>query len=133
MVETEKAHLRQKIALRDVAFYAYHGFYEEERVKGNEFLVDVKVWFTPRQPEQEGVDEDISRTVNYEVLYRIIREEMETTRHLLETVVDQMLKRCVSEFPFLDKAQVRIRKLNPPLGAEKATSSVQLTWRKNRK
>ena len=31
------------IALEGMRFYAYHGYYEEERTLGNEFILDVYV------------------------------------------------------------------------------------------
>ena len=33
--------IRQKVALEGVRFFAFHGFYPEEQLTGNEFMVDI--------------------------------------------------------------------------------------------
>lgn len=37
----------QTVALKDVKFYAFHGFYPEEQLTGSHFSVDVEVNFIP--------------------------------------------------------------------------------------
>ena len=86
----------QTVALNDVKCFSFHGYYPEEQLTGTEFLVSVEVTFYP-----SGDTEDLERTVNYEVLNTIIREEMASTKQLLETVVRQILDRVVSSFSFV--------------------------------
>lgn len=112
-----------KVALHNVKFYAYHGFYPEEQILGGSYLVDVEVEF-----KNENVEDDISRTVNYEKLYFILAEEMKQPRKLLETLVQEMAIKVRQEIPFLETVKVGIKKLNPPLPGEVKYSLVEITW-----
>jgi dihydroneopterin aldolase len=113
-----------KVALHEVKFFAYHGFYPEEQILGNHFLVNVEVEFNA----EKIADDEISNTVNYEKLYSILAEEMKRSRKLLETLVQEMIVKIRSEFPFLETVKVGIKKLNPPLPGEVKYSLVEITW-----
>ncbi|WP_316766633.1 dihydroneopterin aldolase [Pedobacter frigiditerrae] len=113
----------QTVALKDVKFYAYHGFYPEEQLTGNHFLVDVEVTFTPF-----GETEDLQHTVNYEVINTIITKAMQETQKLLETVVKNIIDELISTYSFLATAVVGIRKIHPMMPGEIGRSFVQLSY-----
>jgi dihydroneopterin aldolase len=114
----------QTVALNDVKCFAYHGFYPEEQLTGTEFLVSVEVNFIPTG----GDTEDLDRTVNYEVINTIIQEEMASTKKMLESVVNIMLNRVLSAYPFVATAKAAIRKMHPPMPGEVNHSFVQLAY-----
>jgi len=118
----------QTVALNDVKCFSFHGYYPEEQLTGTEFLVSMEVTFYP-----SGDTEDLERTVNYEVLNTIIREEMASTKQLLETVVRQILDRVVSSFPFVLTAVAGIKKMHPPMPGEINHSFVQLSYSSEKK
>lgn len=122
----QNSKLRQEVGLSDLRFYAFHGFYPEEQILGNEFFVDVTLGFTPGK--DAPASEDLDQTVNYETVYQIVKSEMAIPRKLLETVCEAMLGRLTSSFPFLDDAAIRIRKTNLPFGGDQATSCIRLIW-----
>lgn len=113
-----------KVALHEVRFFAYHGFYPEEQILGNHFLVDAEVEFNNKNIG----DDEISNTVNYEKLHSILTEEMKQPRKLLETLVQEMIDQIRAEFLFLETIKVGIKKLNPPLPGEVGYSLVEITW-----
>lgn len=113
----------QTVALKDVKFYAFHGFYPEERLVGTHFFVDAEVTFVPN-----GDTEQLDNTVNYEVINNIITAEMQQTQLLLETVVKAMITAIIETYPFIKSAKVGIRKLNPPMEGEIGHSFVQLSY-----
>ena len=113
----------QTVALNDVKCFALHGYYPEEQVTGTEFLVSVMVTFYP-----SGDTEDLQRTVNYEILNHIIREEMASTKQLLESVVKQILDRVIAAYPFVITAVTGIKKMHPPMPGEINHSFVQLAY-----
>ncbi|MES2827020.1 MAG: dihydroneopterin aldolase [Bacteroidota bacterium] len=115
----------QTVALKDVKYYGFHGFYPEEQLTGIYFLIDVTVSFKPNNDT-----ENINNTVNYERLNSIIIEEMVIPKKMLETVVDAILKRVLKTYDFLTTAEVQIRKLNPPMPGEVGQSLVKLTYNK---
>ncbi|MFB2120072.1 dihydroneopterin aldolase [Parapedobacter sp. 2B3] len=120
--------IRQQVALIDARFYAYHGYYPEEQVLGNEFTVDIYVAFD--RGDRKTADE-LQYTVNYEQLYNIAKTEMQEPRKLLETVAESMLHRVKADFPFVSHIEVSVTKHNPPFGGDRAKAGVKLTWEQN--
>ena len=118
--------VKQKVALEGVRFFAYHGFYPEEQLIGNHFVVDI---VTEMEVTDDG-GEDLERTVNYEKLFEIATAEMKMTRKLLETVAHAILHRVVSEFSFITAASISIRKMKLPMAGEIGNSLIQLSYTK---
>ena len=114
----------QKVALENVRFSAYHGFYPEEQLTGNEFVVDIETSF---KVHDDGGDE-LNNTVNYERLFEIASTEMRHTRKLLETVAHGILTQVSNEFAFLQTVKVSIRKMHLPVEGEVGNSLIQLTF-----
>ncbi len=117
--------IHQQVALADARFYAYHGYYPDEQVLGNEFTVDICVAF---DREEYTTAVELKHTVNYEQLYGIAKAEMQQPRKLLETVAEAMLHRVRTDFPFISKIEVNITKHNPPFGGDRAKARVALKW-----
>lgn len=117
----------QTVALKEVKYFAYHGFYPEEQLIGNHFLVSTEVKFVPGEQE-----EDIAQTVNYEELNEIVSQEMESTQLLLETVVKHILNRIQKRYPHLIQIKVGIRKLHPIMIGEVGESYVELVYKKDK-
>lgn len=113
----------QTVALKEVKFYAFHGFYPEEQLTGNQFSVDVEVTFMPK-----GDSEDLGETVNYEVINSIIRTEMQNTQKLLETVVSNIINQLLLTYPFLLSAKTGIKKFHPVMPGQVGYSFVALSY-----
>ena len=109
------------IALERVRFRAFHGFYPEEQVIGNDFIVDVSVSIADTTP----VDE-LSDTVNYQDLFDVVKTVMSVPQPLLEQVVSDISSTIRERYPQVKKTVVTLRKLSPPMGAEVRNSMVSL-------
>src|SRR5690606_11325507 len=115
------------IELKGMQFFAYHGFYEEERLQGTDFLVDVQL----EAPAQKAIKEDaLEGTVNYEKVYEIVKEEMMITSKLLEHVAGRILGRLENTFLEIRNIHVCIYKLKAPIGGELKHLSVTLSSRR---
>jgi dihydroneopterin aldolase len=117
------SHFKQTVALKDVKCFALHGYYPEEQLIGNHFVVNLETEFTP-----QGFDDELSQTVNYEDLNNIILEEMKHTQKLLETVLKNIISKVIGLYPFVDTVQVSMKKLNPPMPGQIGHSFVKLTY-----
>jgi dihydroneopterin aldolase len=117
------SHFKQTVALKDVKCFALHGYYAEEQLIGNHFVVNLETEFTP-----QGFDDELSQTVNYEDLNNIILEEMKHTQKLLETVLKNIISKVIGLYPFVDTVQVSMKKLNPPMPGQIGHSFVKLTY-----
>ena len=112
------------IQLENMEFYANHGCYKEEQIVGNQFLVDLSLETNCDIPRQSDKIED---ALNYLKVYEFIKEEMDEKSHLLEHVAGRILDRLYKEFDQIDKATVKVRKMNPPLGGKLESVSVTLS------
>lgn len=110
------------IALEGMRFYAYHGFYEEEQIIGNYYLVDIDV---EAPVAKAGKSDLLGDTLNYETLFFIVEKEMQKPSKLLETVVERIIASVTYQFSTLESIQVSIKKLHPPLDGEVAASVVR--------
>lgn len=113
--------LKQTVALKNVKCFALHGYYPEEQLIGNHFIIDLITEFSPL-----GFNDDLKQTVNYEDLNRIILEEMKITQKLLETVLHNIISKVMERYPFIEKVEVSMQKMNPPMPGEVGQSFVKL-------
>ncbi len=111
------------IAIEGMEFYSYHGCFEEEKIIGTAFKVDL--YFKTDTNEAEKTD-SLRKTVNYLTVYQVIKKEMEVSSNLLEHIARRILIAVQLEFSQIDWAKVKIQKLNPPLGGKMRSVSVTL-------
>lgn len=117
--------LMQTVALNDVRCFAYHGFYPEEQLIGNHFIVNIAAEY-----EANVFDDDLKNTINYEELNQILLQEMSKTQKLLETVLKNIITQIVDTYSFVHKVSVRINKLHPPMPGQVGSSMVQLSYQR---
>jgi dihydroneopterin aldolase len=116
-----------EISLQGIEFFAYHGFYSEERKIGNKYQVDLTL---TADLGQSSVHDDLSQTVDYEKVYKIIKQVVEIPTKLLETIAHKILELLFADFPQVISAEVSVSKFNPPVGGICKTAKVKL--KKNR-
>ena len=111
------------IALEGMRFYAYHGYYKEEREKGNHFIVDL---YVKTNFEEAARQDDLVQTVNYEILYGLVEDIMKIKSRLLEHIAHKILEEVRAKFSTVKAARVKVSKLNPPIKGEVEKASVEL-------
>lgn len=112
------------IGLEGIRIFAKHGFYEEERILGNEFILDV---FLDADIEQAAEEDDLFQTINYETVYQLCLIEMRTPSQLIEEVCQRIVHRLFDYFDQISGIKVKLRKLNPPLGGQVDCASIQIS------
>jgi dihydroneopterin aldolase len=111
------------IHLHQLQVHAYHGLYEEERVLGNDFIVDLTVEYQPaRLPVQE-----LGQTINYVSLYELVQQHMRVATPLLETVVSNIAMDILAQFSLSEQVNISIRKLHPPIAQFIGATGVSLS------
>lgn len=121
-VMNEKDKITQTVAIEQARFFSPIGYYEEERILGNEFFVDVHVAV---KVDFNGSDE-LEDTLNYEELYAAISKVMRQERKLLESAAQEILEGLQMRFAHLEGVVVKITKMHPPFGADASRASVKL-------
>lgn len=111
------------IEIEGMEFYAFHGHFEVEKVAGNRFLVNLKIETDWSKAAQSDRLED---TLNYQIAYLIVKEEMAIPSDLLEHVCQRIINRIKSEFQEAQKVTVKVSKMNPPMGGQIEKVSVTL-------
>ncbi|MDX1671209.1 MAG: dihydroneopterin aldolase [Balneolaceae bacterium] len=116
----------EQLTLKGMAFEGKHGYYREEREKGNRFEVDL----TFRLDLSVSASSDSLRdTLNYERAEEITREIMEgPSVKLIETLCGKIGDALFEAFAELESLEVRVRKLDPPLRSPVKYAEVTLQW-----
>jgi 7,8-dihydroneopterin aldolase/epimerase/oxygenase len=112
------------IELENMEFFGYHGCYKEEQVVGNQFVVNVRLETSSMVASKT---DKIHDALNYQMAYNIVKKEMAIPSHLLEHVALRILDSLFNELDLLEKATVKVSKLNPPMGGKMDRVSVTLT------
>jgi 7,8-dihydroneopterin aldolase/epimerase/oxygenase len=115
------------IALEGMRFFAHHGLYEEERILGNHFIMDIFIDtdISKTAVVVEHDTEKVEKTVNYETVYEICRLEMSKPQKLLEDVVKRTIAALQTQFQNIERINIKVKKLNPPLRGYVSSSSVE--------
>jgi dihydroneopterin aldolase len=110
--EREAAMVRYRLSLENIRLYGYHGASENERELGQRFEIDVEIV----ADLSDAVKTDsMSKTVNYEKVYRLVESEVTGRRyHLLETMADKIARDVLEQFK-ASEVLVRIRKPSVPI------------------
>ncbi|MEQ9403081.1 MAG: dihydroneopterin aldolase [Cyclobacteriaceae bacterium] len=101
-----------KVSLEGMEFYARHGYYEEERIIGNKYRVDVELDLDFSEATKE---DKLEGTVDYERVYEIVRDVMSIDAKLLEHLAGKMIRALKNNFDQINEVEVKISKYNPPI------------------
>ncbi|MFN0049586.1 MAG: dihydroneopterin aldolase [Cytophagales bacterium] len=102
-----------EINLEGLEFFAYHGFYSEERKIGNKYGVDICI---TANVGDSAANDDLTKTIDYETMYRIVKEVVAMPTKLLETISLRIIERVFLEFGDVLAVKVSVAKFNPPVG-----------------
>ncbi|MFN8283394.1 MAG: dihydroneopterin aldolase [Chitinophagales bacterium] len=111
------------IGLEGMEFYAHHGVYDYEREKGGKYMVDAFVYTDATIAEEK---DDLSGTVNYELIYEAVSKNMQEPAKLIEHLAHNIIKEMKTFVPATDKIRIKIKKIKPPLDGEVAASVVEM-------
>nr|WP_293494056.1 dihydroneopterin aldolase [Prevotella sp.] len=115
--------MSSKIYLRNVRFHAFHGVLPQEGIVGNDYLVNLVLDYDFSSAMKT---DDLQGTLNYAEVYQKVREEMAVPSKILEHVAGRIAHRLFSDFPEIQKLQLSITKVNPPMGADSDGAGVEV-------
>ena len=103
---------QDKIELRGMAFYGFHGVSPAEKELGQRFVVDVDIF---RDLTKAGRTDDLGDTVNYSEVYRTVRDIVEgPSLNLLESVAAAIAEGVLGSHD-AGAVRVRVRKPEVPM------------------
>ncbi len=98
------------IHLHDLIFFAFHGLHEEEKILGNKYEVNADVSFDALDTITR-----LDQTVDYAIVYEIIKKRMAIPTDLLEIVTQEMTHEIQKSFPLVRTVNISIKKKYPPI------------------
>ncbi|HZY65425.1 MAG TPA: dihydroneopterin aldolase [Rubrobacteraceae bacterium] len=97
-----------RILLEGMIFYGYHGTLPAERDLGQRFVVDIELRCDLRPA---GLSDDLTRTVDYSVVYRQVREIVEGDPvDLTETVAEKIATAVLETHSPVEAVRVKVAK-----------------------
>lgn len=113
------------IHLEDLAFFAYHGLFDEEARLGQRFHVDLSCWL---DLEAAGASDAYADTVCYGALVKTIETAVTGTRfNLIERLAAQIIDAVFAFDTRIEKVRIRLHKPSAPLPITSGKVSVELT------
>ncbi len=111
------------IRLKNIKIYAFHGCLVEESKIGSDYLVNLSV---KANLTQAAKSDQLSDTVDYVLLQKIVTTEMQKRSKLLEHVAQRIIDAIFKEVDLVQTVKIRVAKVNPPIGGDVEDVSVVL-------
>jgi len=105
-------------------FHAFHGCLEHEQTLGNTFIVSVIIEL---DTTHAGETDTLEHTLNYQLVYNAVKAEMEIPSKLIEHAGQRILDHIFNEFPQIQGLEVKLSKMNPPLGGKVDRVTIELS------
>lgn len=115
------------IKVENIRVFAHHGCLKEETKIGSDYRVDLEI---KANLQPSAKTDNLSDTVDYVFLNKVVREEMAKPNHLLETVARRILNRIFNEDKLIKKATVSVSKINPPIGGDVEMVTIKMSDRR---
>ncbi len=105
-----------KIIIKGLKIYAFHGVNKEEKDQGQNFIVDAVLYV---DLSKAGNTDKVSDTVSYaKVTKTIIKTVNEKSYDLLEKVATRIIQKIFDEFLSVKKVDVTVKKPEAPINAD---------------
>ena len=117
-----------RIILRDLGFFGYHGLLSEEKALGQRFFVDLECGVDLSEP---ALTDQIGATVSYAEIYEVVKSAFETKRcNLIEALAQNIVDAVFATFGDVQWIVVRIRKPEAPIAMVRGEAAIELHRRR---
>ena len=107
--------MQHVIEVNGIKCYAHHGCLPEETAIGGHYIVDVEMH---TNFSIAALNDDLSQTIDYVKVNKVVVEEMATPSKLIEHVGQRIVNRLKTEIKAIELLRVKIVKLSPPLNGD---------------
>jgi dihydroneopterin aldolase len=105
-----------KILIKDLKLYAFHGVNPEEKVQGQHFLLDIEAEI---DLSKAGITDDLQDTVSYAKIIKTVRRVFtEEINDLLERAAQRVADTLLTEYPLLESVKILLKKPEAPIQAD---------------
>ena len=115
-----------KIVIKGLRIFAYHGMNPEEKEKGQPFVLDITLYKDLSLP---GATDDLNDTVNYSRVAKTATRVMLAQKDdLIERAASRVAEAVLAEFP-VREVTVRLKKPRAPIAGDFEYVAVEITRR----
>lgn len=113
------------VIVKGLRLFARHGVNQEERLVGNDFVVDAQLWY---DAQQAMATDNVAYALNYGTVVDIIKAEMARPSSLLEFVAARIVAALNFQLPVITRGELTISKVTPPLSAQLEAAAFTVSW-----
>ncbi len=102
-----------KIILKGLVFYAYHGVLEEEHKLGQRFFIDLELFC---DLEKAGKTDNLNQTINYTEVYQLVKDiSVQERYNLIEALAERIAEKILKKIVRVKEVIVRVKKPEAPV------------------
>lgn len=107
--------MKHTIEVNGIKIYAFHGCLPEEGKIGGHYSVDVML---NTDFSEAAKTDDLTKTIDYVVVNKIVCEEMSIRSKLIEHVGQRIIDRLKQEIQNIDRVRLKVTKITPPINGD---------------
>ena len=116
--------MADRIEIKGIKSFGYHGVFESENIAGQDFFVDVLLEL---DLTRASVTNDVSDTVNYSEITDLVIEEVTGDRvALIEKLAGRIADRIRSKYPQVAAVSITVHTPQAPVNAQVKDISVTI-------
>ena len=113
-----------KIIIKNMGFYAFHGAMAEENKLGQRFFIDLECGINLAKA---GNSDDVNDTVSYADIYQSVKQSTEGTKYkLIEALAHNIAKRLFAQFAPIKSIKITVRKPEAPIPTVSGEVAIQI-------
>lgn len=113
-----------KIIIKDLKIYAYHGVNPEEKIEGQNFIFDIECKADLSEPcKTDNVDD----TVSYAQVIKLVRKVFIAEKYdLIEKAAQVVADAILDNFEKIEKVKITLKKPEAPMKADFGYVAVEI-------
>jgi len=113
-----------RIILKDLGFYGYHGVFAEEAKLGQRFFIDLELGVDLSAP---AATDRLSTGISYAEIYDVVKTTFEARRmKLLEALAQNIVDAIFEAFQGVEWIVIRVRKPEAPIAMVRGEAAIEL-------
>ena len=113
-----------RIILKDLGFYGYHGVFAEEAKLGQRFFIDLELGVDLSAP---AATDRLSTGISYAEIYDVVKSAFEARRmKLLEALAQNIVNALFEAFQGVEWIVIRVRKPEAPIAMVRGEAAIEL-------
>ena len=104
-----------RIVMKNLSFFGYHGVMEEEKTLGQKFFLDIEIY---ADLSKAGRTDEVLDTIHYGEVYEVIKDIVENDRFkLIEALAENIAENVLEKFEKIEEINILVKKPEAPIPA----------------